>query len=598
METTARSSTQTAEWEQWLPFLATLRTYPPAYFRRDLVASLTVALLDVPQAIAYAMIAGLPPVYGLYTSMVMGFVSALFNSSNHVVCGPTNAISIMVASTWISSSDPAIRDNPVTVVVMLTFMVGVIQLAFGVLKVGNLSQFVSQSVLVGFVTGAGVLIVINQLPILLGISLPRATHFLEQLGNLLGHLAELNPSSLGVGLLTMIIVAVGQRRFPRWPSALGAVILMAVLVQWLDLETQGVTLIGTIPSGLPRFALPRINLPQLADLADNALAIAILGCVETLSIAKSLNLHTGQRTNNNQDFIGNGIAHVVGSFFHCMPGCGSFTRSALNFQSGARTRVAGMFCAVWVGVILVVLGPWARFIPQASLAGLLVVLGTSLIKWPHIRVSLRSTKSDATVLLLTFLCTLVLHLETAIYVGVISSLVLFLRKASAPHLVEYDLAGDHFREIRGDNQRSLPEVSIIHVEGELFFGAAELFEDEVRRLARDPNIRVVILRMKNARHLDATAVTALAGLWKFLRDDGRLLLISGASPDVMRVLRGSGLLAEMGAENIFPAEENLTAATRKALQRAQQFLGKGVKPEVRVFYEKTRAEQQGLKGGV
>jgi SulP family sulfate permease len=186
-------------------------------------------------------------------------------------------------------------------------------------------------------------------------------------------------------------------------------------------------------------------------------------------------------------------------------------------------------------------------------------------------------------------------LETAIYVGVIASLVLFLRKASAPHLVEYNLEGDNFREIQNGTQRTTPEISIIHVEGELFFGAAELFEDQVRRLANDRNIRVVILRMKNARHLDATAATAIEGLWKFLRDDGRLLLISGASADAMRVLRGSGLLKQLGEDTVFPAEENLTAATRKALQRAQQFIGKEFKPEIRVFYDKTQAEQQGMK---
>lgn len=584
-------------WEPWLPFLSTFRYYRREYFRHDLVASLTVALLAVPQAIAYALIAGLPPVYGLYTSVVTGFVSAFFSHSNHVICGPTNAIAIMVASVWVTSADPAIRENPASVVAMLTLMVGAIQIAFGILKVGNLSQFVSRSVLVGFATGAGLLIIINQMPTLLGISLPRAAHSLDQLGVLAAHLPELNPYNLGIGLLTILILTTGQRLYPRLPSALAAVIMMAAVVYWWGLEEHGVKLIGAIPAGLPHFAWPRINLPQFADLADNALAIAILGCIETLSISKSISLSTGQRMNNNQDFLGNGIAHFVGSFLHCMPGCGSFTRSALNFQSGARTRVAGMLCAVWVGVILVLLGPLARFIPQASLAGLLVFIGFSLIKWSHIRVSAYSTKSDATVLLLTFFCTLLLHLETAIYVGVIASLVLFLRKASAPHLVEYNLEGDNFREIQNGTQRTTPEISIIHVEGELFFGAAELFENQVRRLANDRNIRVVILRMKNARHLDATAATAIEGLWKFLRDDGRLLIISGASADVMRVLRGSGLLKQLGEDTVFPAEENLTAATRKALQRAQQFIGKEFKPEIRVFYDKTQAEQQGMKSG-
>ena len=578
-------------WHSYFPFLQTFREYRRENLRPDVVASLTVALLDVPQAIAYAMIAGVPPVYGLYTSVVAGLVSALMNNSQHVICGPTNAISIMVASVWLSVGDPAIRENPAAVVTMLTLLVGIIQIAFGLLRVGNLSQFVSRSVLVGFTSGAGLLIAINQLPTVLGLHLPPARHFLTQIWGIVTHLPDVNSYSFLIGLLTVLLVFLGRWWLPHWPVSLLAVVAAAVAAYLGGLEGEGVALVGRIPSGMPPFSWPSVHLAELADLAGSALAIAILGCIETLSIAKSLSLSTGQRMNNNQDFIGMGTSHLIGSFFSCMPGCGSFTRSSLNHSAGARTRLAGILCSAWVAVILLVFGPLAQYIPKASLAGLLIVLGLSLVKWPHIRVALFATKSDAIVLVLTFVCTLLLHLETAIYVGVISSLVLFLRKASAPHLVEYDLEGDSFREIADRKDRSHPEISIIHVEGELFFGAAELFEDEVRRLANDPNIRVVILRMKNARHLDATAVMALEGLWKFLRNDQRLLLISGATADVMRVLRGSGLLAEIGEENCFPAEENLTAATRKALQRAQQFLGKEVKPEVRVFYDEKRAQQ-------
>jgi sulfate permease, SulP family len=281
----------------------------------------------------------------------------------------------------------------------------------------------------------------------------------------------------------------------------------------------------------------------------------------------------------------------VGSFFQCMPGCGSFTRSALNFSSGARTRFAGVFCAVWVAVLLLLLAPLAKTIPIAALAGLLIYLGIGLINIEHMRSSIFATKSDATVLLLTFFCTLFLHLDTAIYIGVLASLVLFLRKASAPHLVEYNMEDDSMREIRNPAERAHPEISIIHVEGELFFGAAEMFEDQVRLLARDPNIRVVILRLKNARHMDATAIHAMDGLHRFLSQDGRLLLVSGAPDDVMTVMKRSGLIDRLGAGNVFPAEENLTVATRRALLRAKEFLGTEASPDVRIFYDKSRKEK-------
>jgi SulP family sulfate permease len=582
---------------EWFPLFQTLRAYRLEHLRADVPASLTVALLVIPQGIAYAMIAGLPPVYGLYSSVVTTFFCALFNHSDLVICGPTNAISLMIASVWMTTGLLSVREDPVQVVTLLTLLVGVIQLAFGLLKVGNLSQFVSRGVMVGFLSGAGLLIAINQVPTFLGLQLPPAKHFLGQVWGMITRATELNPFATAVGAGTMLLVFLGERYFPRWPSALLAITMAAIVVYAFDLESFDVALIGEIPRGLPPVSLPKLQLTKIADLADNALAIAILGCIETLSIAKSLSLSTGRRNDNNRDFVALGVSHVTGSFFSCMPGCGSLTRSALNHQAGARTRMAAILSAVWVGAVLVALGPVARYIPKASLAGMLIVLGLRVIKWDEIQIALRATRSDAVVLLITFVCTLLLHLETAIYVGVISSLVLFLRKASAPHLVEYDLEGDNFREIANGSERSNPEISIIHVEGELFFGASELFEDEVRRLAKDPNIRVVILRLKRARHLDATAVMALKSLWQFLRDNNRLLVISGPSDEVMRVLRRSRILQFIGEDNIFPAEENLTAATRKALQRAQQFLGKEVKPEVRVFYEQTRAEQQGIKPG-
>lgn len=579
----------------WFPFVEAARAYRPAYLRKDIVSSLTVALLDVPQGIAYAQIAGLHPVYGLYSSIVMAAVSALFNNSNHMICGPTNAISIVTASTMLSVA-PELRANPAAVVGLLTLLVGLVQLAFGLLQVGNLSQFVSRSVLVGFTAGAGLLIALNQVGALLGLRLEASDSLVERLADTVRHAGETNWVSVALGVGTVAVILFGRRFAKRLPWPLLAIVAAAAAVWAFDLEAMGVKLVGEVPRSLPPFTPPAFDLGTLRDLADDALAIAILGCVESMSIAKSIAVSTGQRMNNNQDFVGMGLSHVAGAFFHCMPGCGSFTRSALNHQSGAATRFSGFLCACWVAVILLLFGPAARYIPASALAGMLVILGLSLLKWSHIKVALFATRSDATVLLVTFLCTLFLHLETAIYVGVMSSLVLFLRKASAPHLVEYDLEGDRMREIASGSERSNPAISIIHVEGELFFGAAGLFEDEVRRLARDPSVRVVILRMKNARHLDATAVMALDALNKFLKESGRLMLISGATADVMRVLRNSGLVARMGPDRVFEAEDNLTVATRKALLKAKEFLGRTETPEVRVFYDESRAAKKGTKG--
>ena len=584
---------------QWLPFVETARGYKRSWLSDDVSAGLTLALLSLPQAIAYAIMAGLPPIYGLYSCIVVAIIGSLMGSSEHLVPGPTNSVAILISSAIMTSSLPAVRENPTIIIPLLALLMGGTQLLFGLLKLGNLTQFVSRSVIVGFTAGAGLLIALNQLAPLLGVEQPNALHMLEQVWNTLKQWRDTNLYALAIGIGSILVTVSGPRWLPRWlPSPLVVVIASALVVGIFHLDARGVKLVGDLPTDLPRVHLPFFGVRLFADIADAALAMAILGCIETLSIAKSIAMTTDQRLDNNQGCIGLGLSNIAAAFFQCMPGSGSFTRSAMNFISGAQTRFAGVFSGLWIGVLLIVFGRWVHYIPLASLAGLLMVIAMSMFRWHHIRVAFRATRSDAIVLILTFVSALVLGLRQAIYIGVISSLVLFLRKAGAPHLVEYDLAGDTMREIGVKTERSHPEISIIHVEGELFFGAAELFEDEVRRLAHDTNIRVVILRMKNARHLDATAVMALEALLKFLRAGNRLLLISGPSPGVMGVLRRSGLLDEIGHDCVFEAEENLTASTRKALVRAQQFLGKDTKTEVRVFYEKSQVEKQQTKTGV
>ncbi|MBI5684589.1 MAG: SulP family inorganic anion transporter [Verrucomicrobia bacterium] len=584
---------------QWLPFVETVRGYKQSWLLTDVSAGLTLALLSLPQAIAYAIMAGLPPIYGLYSCIVVAIVGSLMGSSEHLVPGPTNSVAILIGGMIMTSSVPAVRENPTIVIPLLALLVGGTQLLFGLLKLGNLTQFVSRSVVVGFTAGAGLLIALNQLAPLLGVNQPNAIHMLQYVWQTIEQLPGTNLYALAIGVASILVTVSAPRWLPRWlPAPLVVVVVSALVAGVFHLDDKGVKLVGDLPANLPHVQLPFFGVRMFADIADTALAMAILGCIETLSIAKSIAMTTDQRVDNNQSCIGLGLGNIAAAFFQCMPGSGSFTRSALNFLSGARTRFAGVFSGLWIAAILIVFGRWVHYIPLASLAGLLIVLGFSMFRWHHIRVAFRATRSDAAVLILTFASALLLSLRQAIYVGVISSLVLFLRKASAPHLVEYDLEGDSMREIKEKSERTHPEISIIHVEGELFFGAAELFEDEVRRLAHDRNIRVVILRVKNARHLDATAVMALEGLLKFLRAGGRLLLISGPSPDVMGVLSRSGLLDEIGRDCVFESEENLTASTRKALLRAQEFLGKEAKPEVRVFYEQSRAEKQQSKPGI
>jgi SulP family sulfate permease len=303
-----------------------------------------------------------------------------------------------------------------------------------------------------------------------------------------------------------------------------------------------------------------------------------------VSIAKGLAARSGQRIDANQELIGMGLGNLAASAFGAMPGSASFLRSAANLQSGGRTQFATIFSCLGVLGAILVISPLLNHIPVAALAAYLITIALRLFNPAQILIARRATRSDAAVFWVTLIAALFLQLDTAIYVGVGISLVLFLNKASTPTLQEhaFDDRGQLTR-IETPAARNSPQVSIVHVEGDLFFGAADIFQDGIRRLAEDPNIRVFILRMKNARHLDATTVIALGQLIEFLHGQQRHLLISGVHGDVAAVLKRSGLADKVGMENMFPAEENNTLATKKALQRAQSLIG--VKPELRVYYQ-------------
>jgi SulP family sulfate permease len=334
------------------------------------------------------------------------------------------------------------------------------------------------------------------------------------------------------------------------------------------------------------------NWVVVPPLISTALAIAILGMLEAVSISKTLAATSGQRLDSNQELVAMGSANVANSLFGAMPGSASFARSAVNLHSGAQTQVSALLSSLIVLGALFFVAPLINYIPVPSLAAHLIRIGLKMINREQIRVAWRSTRSDAFVFAVTLLAAFFLKLDTAIYVGVGVSLALFLRKASAPSLVEYGFNDQgQLAELNGSSHRGNSAISIVHVEGELFFGAADLFQEQVRLLAADHGIKVVILRMKNARHLDATSVMSLLQLHDYLGQTGRHLLVSGINPDVERVLRKSGARKQIGVENIFPAEANLTMSTKRALLRASQLLqqaGSAPSAGVRIFYDRNR----------
>jgi SulP family sulfate permease len=397
--------------------------------------------------------------------------------------------------------------------------------------------------------------------------------------------------SIGIVVLTLLIFEGVKRWRPGWPEALLGLAFLGIAARIFAYYHPEVPFHLVKDEGALTGALPTLkHLPPLQDqwsilrqLADSAVAIAIIGMLEATAITKTLAARSGQHLNPNQELMGMGAGNFAVGLFGLTPGSSSFTRSAVNYQSGAVSQLSSMLSSVAVLLILFFLTWVFNYIPVPALAAQLMRVGYKLINHPQIRVATRSTRSDAVVFFATLGAALFLKLDTAIYVGIGVALALFLQKTSTPSLAEYTFnESGQLAELRDRDQRPNPQISIIHVEGELFFGAADLFQDQVRRQAEDENIRVFILRMKNARHLDATTVMALESLHDYLRKTGRYLLISGSSPDVTRVLRNSGLLKQIGEENIFPAEINPTIATKRALVRARDLLPQ--KADVRLFY--------------
>lgn len=574
------------------PLWREARTYNRDKLWADLVAGATVALVTIPQAIGFALVAGLPIQAVLATAVVGSLLCACYSSSRHLVFGPTNTISIILAGAILALGDVPL--TPLEKVLLLGFLVGLIQLVAGLTKTGQLTQFISRTVIIAYTTAVGILIAVGQVGNLLGIDRAPAVSLPATIRHLGVNFFSLhfNYTTAGTGLVCLGSLFLLRRWRPRWPDGLIVMILASAVAVLLQLENQGVRLVrdlGEITGAMPIFVgfpLNEDGLQLVPRITGTAFAIALLGMLEAVSIAKSLAARSGQRIDPNQELIGMGMGNLAATAFGAMPGSASFLRSAANLQSGGRTQFATVISSAGVLLAVLLISPLLNFIPVAALAAYLISIALRLFNVEQITIARRATRADAAVFWVTLIAALFLQLDTAIYVGVGFSLVLFLQKASTPTLVEhaFDLQG-RLTQIDAPAGRNNPQVSIVHVEGDLFFGAADLFQEGVRRLAEDGNIRVFILRMKNARHLDATTVMALGQLLDYLHSQGRHLLISGVHGDVAAVLKRSGLATRIGVDNLFPAEENATLATKRALQRAQVLIG--VKPELRVFYQQS-----------
>jgi SulP family sulfate permease len=567
--------------------LAVVRAVRGPHRRADLWGGLAVSVMAVPQVLAYAIIAGVPPVMGLYSLIVVTWLAGLWCHCAHLSCGPSNASALMLGAVLLSVSVPG---QLPTQVALIALVMGLFQLVGAFLSLGNLAKYISRTVVVGYSTAIGVLIFLNQIANFVGTKTESSQGLFAKIWSGLATLPEAHLPSVWVGLVSLLTILLVGRWLPRIPAGFAGVVMggvVAALLPVVDPEFQVrlVADVQRIPGGLPQFVAPAINLNTIYELVGPAIALGLLASIEVSTVAKNMAMRTGQPLRANQDILGLGLGNLGGAFFGAMPGSVSFTRSEFSFRNGVQTRLGLVACAVaGLGIVLVGRGALEK-IPIPSLAALIMWLSIKLLHGQQIRVALTSTYSDALVWLVTFFAAIFLRLDSAIYLGMLVSMGLFLQKASTPRLMEFQFDEQgRFRPVTPQVKETLPEVSIIHVEGELFFAAAETIQEDIWRTIERDRTKVVVLRLRNAQNLDATGVMVLQQLIRDLRTLGIQLLISGTSPEIDRVVERSGLVRVLGKENYFPSAGNFLDATRRAVLRANEITGTS-RPQIRLFYD-------------
>ncbi|MES2308591.1 MAG: SulP family inorganic anion transporter [Verrucomicrobiota bacterium] len=566
---------------EWFPSLNLFKYYVLRDFKKDWIAGLNVAALAFAQGMACALIAGLPIEYGIYGAIVAPIFGGLFSGSKNTVLGPTNATAILLLSGFMSF--PAGVDRT-AVICLMVFLVGLFQVIGASLQIASLTRFISRSVIVGYVTAASLLIAMNQLHRILGYSLIESSTFLGIARQTFRHIEGTNLAAILTSLFTAITYLGIRSRLRTIPAAATALAFASFFGWILSFFHMPLICLNSVDLTEFRFHFPHFSAHGVNAVASSALAIAFLSMLENTFMAKSLGNRTGTPVDVHQEFYALGVANIACSLTGGMVASGSVTRSGLNWKSGAATMMSGVMSGLFCLIGFALLGNLIRFTPTCALATLVTIVALNVIDFHAIKTCLRATKSDATVFLVTLIVALLTPLSFAIFMGVTTSVILFLRKAATPKLSEYHFDNiGMLREIHNLRDRDHPQISIIHVEGDLFFGASDVFRDEIGQVCQDPLLKVVVIRLKNARHLDASSVMALEDLLDYLNKSNRFMIISGVNRETYHVFRRSGFLFRIGKGNIFrEVSNNPSLATKRALQQAMSLIGEE-RPIIRIF---------------
>ena len=533
--------------------------------RDDVIAGLTGALIVLPQGVAFATIAGLPPQYGLYAAMMPAVIGAFFGSSWHLVSGPTTAISIAVFAAMSHLAEPGSAQY-IQLVLTVTFLVGVFELALGLARMGALVNFISHTVVIGFTAGAAVLIAASQVRNFFGITIPRGTPFYEILHQLWLQAGDINPWVLLVSMATLLTGIVTKRYLKKVPYMIAAMIVGSLVAEalnfWLGQGETAIRTVGALPSDLPPLSLPDFSFGAIKVALGPALVITMLALTEAVSISRAISVRSEQRIDGNQEFIGQGLSNIVGAFFSSYPTSGSFNRSGVNYEAGARTPLASVFASGFLVLVLLLVAPLAAYLPTAAMAGILFLVAWGLIDFHHIHSIWHTSKAETVILAVTLVGTLI-NLEMGIFMGVFLSLVMFLYRTSKPEIVPVVPAPEegayHFVRARG--RAECPQLRIVRINGPVYFGAANYVQQALQEIDEDnPQQKSVLIAAASMSYVDIAGAEVLGQEARRRKRLGGGLYFYRLNRGVHDFLRQGGYDHTIGEGAFFPVMTNVTGA--------------------------------------
>lgn len=570
------------------PFTSELKEYNLNYLRNDLWAALAVALMTIPQSIAYSLLAGLPPTAGLFSAIFGTIFAAALGSSRHLISGPSTGTAILIQtsiadilSNYFENVVGLEREALVLhILTQIIIIMGVIQIGAAFFNVSKLLQFVSRPVILGYFAGIIVAIIITQLFYFTGVSPDKSADsvFLKA-WDLLSHLFQAKGFTVLLGFFSLVVLLFLRKTLKNWPDALLMLILAALAAQGLNywLGQEAIARLGNFKLAsepIPQFTFPLIDLSLLNKIFPAAVAISFLAILEVFSISRTFAARSGHQVQVNQDVFGLGVSNFILSFISgSLPASGSATRTSLSYRLEAKTRIAAILSGLFTAIIIFFCWPLVQHIPLAALAALLMATVPALMNWSEIKLCFHATREDAWVFLITFFSCLIFSLDIAFFIGILISIATFLRKSATPHLVEYAFNSKGRLMIVSPKEDVHRKVRIIGIAGELYFASADVFQNALQSIAEDPNVQAIVLRLNNIYHMDASMCLAILRLYDTLKASHRHLVISGLTEEVWHVFHRTGLVKQIGLDNLyFTDESNPQFSTWKACLRAQDLI--------------------------